>query len=144
MSQALYSASPKMFRNRPILFVAGLALAAALFSVPPGSLNRPACILAAAAILLLYAIWFLRCRATRLTITADETTLRRGILAKSLNEVRNADIRNIRVAQTFTQRLFGVGTVGISTAGQSDLEITVAGMPSPNKIRALLKQTRAK
>jgi hypothetical protein len=40
------------------------------------------------------------------------------------------------------ERLFGVGTIAISSAGQGDIEIVVPGIPSPNKIKEIIDGSR--
>jgi uncharacterized membrane protein YdbT with pleckstrin-like domain len=52
------------------------------------------------------------------------------------------DVRNIQVSQSFFQRIFGVGWVGISSSGQSGIEIGVDGIPDPEMVRGLINQGR--
>lgn len=123
----LYSANPAMFRNRPVLFLILLAL---VFAWGLG--------------LLLLFVWWVRTQATCLTVTDERVRLRRGILGKYTNDVTIADVRNVQVSQTPFQRIFGVGTIGISSSGQGDMEIEVHGLPSPQRIRALIDERRAR
>lgn len=90
----------------------------------------------------LYLIEWLRVRATRLTVTNRRTTLTKGILEKDTNEVRHSDIRNIRVHQGALDRLFSVGMLELSSAGQSDVEIAVKGLPEPQAIAELIREHR--
>ncbi|MCB9598252.1 MAG: PH domain-containing protein [Sandaracinaceae bacterium] len=90
----------------------------------------------------LYFIEWLTCRGTRLLVTTRRTTLQRGILDRQTNEVRHADVRNVRVTQSFVQRMFSVGTLEISSAGQSDVEISVKGLPDPQGIAKLIREQR--
>jgi uncharacterized membrane protein YdbT with pleckstrin-like domain len=143
LDETLYDASPSMFRKHPIRFIFGL-----LFLAPTGAIafavpKRPgeptlAWFVPTGAIALIFIIWWLKCRNTRLTITRRKVTLRRGILSKALNEVRLVDIRNIRIVQGLLQRVFGVGAVGISTSGQADIEIEVRGIPNPGRVREII------
>jgi uncharacterized membrane protein YdbT with pleckstrin-like domain len=66
--------------------------------------------------------------------------LNNKILSKSTNEVRHKDVRNIQVEQTILQRLFGVGTIAISSAGQSGMEIEVSGIPGPQKMADMIRK----
>ena len=115
--KTLYITSPKMFRNRPVSFVICVLL------IPAGGLG-----------LLLLIVWFLKCKTTVLTITNRRTTQRVGILSKQTNEVRHADVRNLKVSQGFFQRMFKVGAIAVSSSGQSDFEIFSAGMPDPQRL----------
>lgn len=120
----LYDENPSMFRNRPVEFVVTALLS--LFLVG----------------LVIFFIWWLRCKGTQLTITSERTRLRKGILSKSITEVWHQDVRNVQLNQTFFQRLLGVGSLGISSAGQSGLEISVAGIPDPERVKELIDRHR--
>ena len=92
--------------------------------------------------LVMYGIEWLRCRATRLIVTTERTTLKTGILSRQTNEVRHADLRNVQVLQGVFDRMVGVGTLELSSAGQSNVEIHVAGIPDPQGIAELIRQHR--
>ena len=68
--------------------------------------------------------------------------MRRGILAKNVTEVWHQDVRNVQLDQTFLQRIFDVGKVGISSAGQAEIEITVNGIPDPDRVKELIDEHR--
>lgn len=124
--EVLYQEHPSMFRNSPIGFVLCLAL----------------CIVGIG--LLIFLVWWLDCKGTQLTITSQKSILRKGIFSKYTNEVFHSDVRNVQVTQSFLQRLLDAGTVGISSAGQSGLEIEVPGLPTPVKARDLINSRRKK
>ena len=125
LDATLYKASPSMFRNAPVRFVLSVLLIAACgFG------------------LLILLIWFLRCWGLKLIVDGRKTTLRKGILSKSITEVRHKDVRNVQISQSFLQRIFGVGKVGISSSGQGGLEIEIAGLPTPAKIKAIIDEHR--
>ncbi len=120
----LYEQNPSMFRNQPIGFV----LTCLLCLVGVG--------------LIIFLVWWLKCKGTTLTVTTDRTRLRTGILSKSITEVWHLDIRNVQLNQTFFQRIFDVGTLGISSAGQSGLEISVSGIPDPDGVKDMIDKHR--
>ena len=124
LETVLYKDSPAMFRNRPVLFLVCCAL------IPFGI-----------GLVVLF-VWWLRCLATSLVITDRRVTLRRGLLSKDTNDVLIADIRNVKVRQNLLQRIFGVGTVAVSTSGQSDMEIEVHGVRAPERIKAIIDDRR--
>ena len=119
-----YEENPSMFRNDPVAFV----LTCVLCLVGVG--------------LFVFLVWWLKCKGTTLTVTSDRTRLRKGILSKSITEVWHKDIRNVQLNQSFFQRIFGVGTLGISSAGQSGLEISVTGIPDPESVKELIDKHR--
>lgn len=122
--ETYYEEHPSMFRNRPVEFVVTCLLCVILVGF------------------VMFFFWWLKCKGTTLTVTNDRTRLRRGILSKSITEVWHQDVRNVQLDQTFFQRVFGVGKIGISSAGQSGLEILVAGIPEPERVKALIDQHR--
>jgi uncharacterized membrane protein YdbT with pleckstrin-like domain len=123
--RVLYSTHAAMVRTHPILF-ALCVLAIALYGLG----------------LLLLLFWWLGCRATTVTVTDKRTILRTGLFSKHTSEVFHKDVRNIQVDQSLGQRVFGVGTISISTAAQSDFEIIVSGIPNPDGVRALVDDHR--
>ena len=120
----LYDENPSMFRNRPVEFIVTVILCAVVVGF------------------VIFLVWWLRCKGTQLTITSDRTRLRKGILSKSITEVWHQDVRNVQLNQTFFQRLLGVGSLGISSAGQAGLEISVSGIPDPEQVKDLIDQHR--
>ena len=121
--RVLLRARPAMFRNSPVGFVLCVILIAA-FGLG----------------LLILLLWWIEVIGTRLTITTVRTTLRKGILARHVNEVRHADVRQIRVRQDFLQRLFGVGKLELSTAAGGDVELAVSGIPRPRRAAQLVRE----
>ena len=123
IEDVLYEEHPSMFRNRPIYFIVCCLLIAA-FGIG----------------LVMLLIWYIQTLGTTLIITEERTTLRRGVFSKYTNEVTHENVRNVQVAQTFLQLIMGVGNVGISSAGQSGVEIYVRGIPDPDRVRELIHE----
>jgi len=121
----LYDEHPAMFRNHPFVFILCIVLIAA-FGLG----------------LIILLIWWAKTLGTRLTVTNSRITLRKGILSKYTNEVYHTDIRNVQIDQSLFQRIFDVGTIGFSTAGQDGIEITVAGIPHPESVRDIIDTYR--
>ena len=122
--EVLFEVSPKLFGGNWLTHLVVILLCLALVGF------------------FVYFLEWLKQRATRLIVTSRRTTLKEGILDKRTNEVRHSDVRNVRVSQTFGQRLFGVGTVEISSAGQGDVEIAVDGVPEPERVADLIREHR--
>lgn len=121
----MYSGNPKMFRNRPLLFIIAVVL-----------------IIAYGLGLIIFGIWWLSTKNSKLTITEDKVILRKGILSKNMNEVYLSDVRNVQTSQRLMQRVMHTGTIKVSTAGQSDIEISIDGMIYPEKIKEIIDQKR--
>ncbi|MBM7422362.1 MULTISPECIES: PH domain-containing protein [Spongiibacter] len=122
MSQQ-YAEHPAMFRNKPFGFILALLL------VPVGI----------GILILLY--WYLKCKATRLEINGNEIVLEQGLLNKDRTELNTSSIRTVKISQSLMNRLFGVGTLSIFTAGDK-AEVQASGMPRPEVFRELVKASQ--
>lgn len=116
----LYSEHPAMFRNNPVGFIISVLL------IPAFGVG-----------LLILLWWRLQSKASKLSVYENEILYEKGLLSKERSEVNISSIRAVKVKQTFFDRIFGVGTVEIYTAGDNP-EIVARGMPDPNKIRELI------
>lgn len=117
--KVLFRANPSMFRNHPVWFILLIIL------LPVG--------------IVVFPIWYLLCRGTVLTITETRSILRTGLLSRDTNEIRHRDVRNIQVNQQAWQRICGVGSIGISSAAQADMEIFADGIRNPQAIAEAIR-----
>ena len=124
VGQVIYEAHPAMFRAHPFWFVFCVLLIAAF---------------GLGILILLY--WYIKTRATALTVTDHEIMYERGILSKDRTAASLKHVRAVHVTQGFVNRLFGVGTVQISTAGDEP-EFTVADLPDPHVIREAIAKAQ--
>jgi membrane protein YdbS with pleckstrin-like domain len=92
---------------------------------------------------LLFIIYALLDRNTKLyTLTNKRVTAKAGIISRQVNEVGIKDIRSINVKQGIFERLFGVGTVEIASAGTAGVEVKFAGISNPMRIRDLIRREK--
>ncbi|NES88226.1 MAG: PH domain-containing protein [Okeania sp. SIO2B9] len=117
--------NPSMWRSNPLLFIAYLCLIL-LFGIG----------------LIFLLIWWIKSKNTTLIVTDKRTILQQGLLSRCTNEVMHAHIRNIQVQQSMMERLFNTGTIKIASAGTGDIEITVSGIPAPNRIKTVIDHYR--
>lgn len=120
----IYKAHPAMFRAHPFWFILCVLLIAA-FGV--------------GILVLLY--WYIKTRATALTVTDSELMYERGILSKDRTSVSLKHVRSVSIAQGFINRILGVGTIQISTAGDEP-EFTIADMPDPYVIQEAIAKAQ--
>jgi len=113
-----YSQNPTMFKANPLGFIGSILL------IPLGI-----------GIIILFW-WWLSARNTIFTVDEQEVRLETGILNKEHSEISKSSIRTVKVRQSLLERMFGVGTVEIFTAGDQP-EIVVKGLPDPHRIREL-------
>lgn len=123
-SKPLLVSHPAMFRNSPILFLIVVMLCFLGVGLP------------------IMFVWWLTTLTSTLTITGEKSVCRRGLLSKRTNEVWHRDVRNVQISQSFFQRIFGVGRIGISSAGQSGVEIEMVGIRNPEKVKSLIDSHR--
>ncbi len=90
----------------------------------------------------LFFRWWFRSYSERLRLTDDEVIFYRGVFNVKTTEIRIADIRAVEVEQSFWERLTGLGTVRIASAGSDGWEIDVKDMPNPKKIRRIINEGR--
>lgn len=142
---------PGMFRAHPfryalivLLFVGGVALAIASTTserVAPWLL-WPALVVAAA-MLAWFGLWWLTTHWwVKLVITNKRTVRHEGIVRRHTTEVLHDHVRSVDIDQRFLQRVFGVGAIGIDSAGQEDIEIEVQDIPRPYEVKRIIDRYR--
>ena len=89
------------------------------------------------------AKWWVRAHMwVKLEISNKRVIRHEGIITRKTSEVLHDHVRNVEIRQSFFQRLFGVGYVGISSAGQDGIEIEVFDIPDPDGVRTLIDKYR--
>ena len=120
--EILYEGNPKMFRNKPIFFILSVAL-----------------IMAYGLGLIILLIWYLKTKAIKFKVTKDSVILRQGFLSKEVSEINIEDIRKINTSQSFLQRIFGTGTLKISSSATAEQEISIYGFKKPGEIKEIIR-----
>jgi hypothetical protein len=88
--------------------------------------------------------WWLRAINTRLTITTQRCILERGTFRKDVVEEALADINDVRVYQTFPQRLLDVGDLAVHNKNAGAPRVIVLGIRAPERVAALIRDGRVK
>lgn len=146
--QQLLWVRPAMFRARPARFslfaliaLGGLGAAGYFLTTKEPALAL-GCALGSLLGIVPLVLWKIATLGASLEITSRRTVLNRGLFSKTTTEVRHEDIKNFQVDQTFQQRIFNVGTIGISSSGQDDIEIKVGDVPKPYRVREIIDRHR--
>jgi membrane protein YdbS with pleckstrin-like domain len=73
---------------------------------------------------------------TRYIISTQRLHIRRGILAKRVQQTRIDRVQNVNTSQGPLERLLRVGTVDFDTAGTDDSEFRFVGVAAPETVVA--------
>src|SRR5262249_13973732 len=84
-------------------------------------------------VLLWPLIRWLRLRYTKAVIAGDRLRYETGMGSKSTRNIQLSKIQDVRVDQSITQRLYGVGNIAIETAGEAS-RLTLDNVDDPHKV----------
>lgn len=91
-------------------------------------------------ILILYAV--LDQKTKVFTLTTRKVMMQSGIISRKTSEVGTRDILSINMSQGILERLFGLGTVQIGSAGTGGIEVEFKGIKNPAKVRDHVRKTK--
>ncbi|MCC7388471.1 MAG: PH domain-containing protein [Phycisphaerales bacterium] len=150
--QAVLLVRPAMVRARPLVFFAHLValvagLAGVVFGLLTSAAGFPIVAAVAGGLVALVAVgslgvWKIKTLSAALEITNKRTVHRKGLLSKATSEVVHDNIRNVQVTQSFWERIWRVGTLGLSSSGQDGIEIEIADIPDPERVRKIIDAYR--
>jgi uncharacterized membrane protein YdbT with pleckstrin-like domain len=127
--RVLCKVHPAMFRKHPILFLITLGL---VFVYGLG--------------LVILFVWWLLWRLTVahkvLIVTNHRTIYRHGLFSRDETEIPHSQVGTINIHQGFFESIVDIGSIAIASAGTSGFEITVSGLPSPNKIKLIIDRNQ--
>jgi uncharacterized membrane protein YdbT with pleckstrin-like domain len=92
------------------------------------------------ALVLVYG--FVRRVATVYMVSSQRLYIRRGILAKRVQQTRIDRVQNVNTAQTVLQRVLRVGKVDFDTAGTDDSEFAFVGISNPDRVVAAVDRAQ--
>lgn len=137
-----------MFRSRPFSFMGlmvvlvGSLVAAPVLGFYSMGLGAIACLVVFVLGLVVLGLWKIASLSERLTITTKRVVHTRGLLSKSTIEMLHRTIQDVEIEQSLIDRIWGVGKLSISNAGQEDDEIVIQHAPKPYKIRETIDAYR--
>ncbi len=79
-------------------------------------------------------VWRVLTLATRLRVTNKRSVMATGLLSKQTTEVLHDNIRNVKIDQSFWERVWNVGRISIASSGTDDEEIIMRGVPRPHDL----------
>ena len=87
--------------------------------------------------------WFITTHYWERLVISNKRTIRHvGIIKRHTTEVLHDHVRSVDIRQTFMERMFNVGTIGIDSAGQDDIEIEARDIPRPYEVKKTIDQYR--
>ncbi len=143
---------PAMFRAHPfkyllllLVFGGGVALAIWSFNIDPAW--KWWALVGGGVLILVAGVWWLKwwvaaSRWIKLTITNKRTIRQEGIIRRHTTEVMHDHVRSVDIEQNFLQRIMNVGTVGIDSAGQDEIEIRVDDLHTPFRVKEIIDRYR--
>ncbi len=75
----------------------------------------------------------LRRQFAKTTISGDRLRYETGAFAKSTRTIQLSKLQDVRVDQTVTQRMFGVGNLSLETSGETS-RLTIEDVDSPQAV----------
>jgi uncharacterized membrane protein YdbT with pleckstrin-like domain len=135
--QAIWAGSSSQVRNLHVyilcVLVAGGFIAGAILG------NQPL-VAIGAALPLLYAIWrFIKLRALHYELTTQRIRVRRGVFSRRTDELELYRVKDVTVFEPFWQRLFGLGTIVITTNDATTPTLTLDALPDASASREALR-----
>jgi uncharacterized membrane protein YdbT with pleckstrin-like domain len=115
-----------------------------LIAAVAGASTVLAVLIAVAGIGGVLVVGLLRRMGTRYVITNQRLHIRRGILARRIQQTMLSRVQNVNTEQSFPERLLRIGSVDFDTAGTDDSDFTFTGVADPGDVvRAVDRALRA-
>jgi uncharacterized membrane protein YdbT with pleckstrin-like domain len=99
-------------------------------------------IVAVAGIALVLVGGLVKRMATHYVVTSQRLRIRRGILAKKVQQTRIDRVQNVNTDQRLIDRILSVGTVDFDTAGTDDSDFTFRGIANPDEVVAAVDRAQ--
>jgi uncharacterized membrane protein YdbT with pleckstrin-like domain len=116
-------------------YIRGLAVALVIGAILWFAASNAAGVVAFAVLMgLVILVGLFKRMATHYVITNQRLRIRRGILAKHVQQTAIDRVQNVNTEQTFVDRLLRVGSVDFDTAGTDDSDFTFRGVSEPAEI----------
>lgn len=144
----LLTVNPAWFLSRPghgaiaiLGIIMGLAfLAGAAVQGAVGYAYVGLALLAASAGTL--GFWKLQSKTMTITVTTKQLIIAQGLFSRDTLEVPVREIQDIRLTQTLTERLVGIGRLSISNSSQEDDEVELKDIPNPQTLKKTIDKAR--
>jgi uncharacterized membrane protein YdbT with pleckstrin-like domain len=97
---------------------------------------------AAAVLALAVLVGFIKRIFTTYSITNQRLHIKRGIVARKIQQTRIERVQNVNITQSVVERVLRVGTVDFDTAGTDDSEFSFVGVAQPENVMQAVEQAQ--
>jgi len=118
---------------------AALAIAAVVWLIAD---FWPALLTAVVLVAAVLAFGLFKRQSTTYLVSNQRLFIRRGLLAKHIQQTRIDRVQNVNTSQSFRDRLLRVGTVDFDTAGTDDSEFRFVGIANPADVVAAVDRAQ--
>ncbi len=94
---------------------------------------------AVTSIFLLGAVLF-RILQNRYRLTSQRLFIEKGILARTMDQTELIRVDDVRMQQSFVNRVFNIGTVLVMTTDATDRALAIVGIKDPIRVTELIRQ----
>jgi uncharacterized membrane protein YdbT with pleckstrin-like domain len=130
----LFSGHPS-WRSTLGLYIKGLlVVAVAVVIAALASSTGTAVAIGVAVFAIVLVVGFVKRLATTYKITNQRLHIRRGIIARRVQEARLERVQNVNTTQGVLERILQVGTVDFDTAGTTDSDFAFRGVSQPEHV----------
>ena len=88
-------------------------------------------------------VGFVKRMTTVYTITNQRLRIKRGFIARNVQQTRIDRVQNVNTDQSVIERVLQVGTVDFDTAGTDDSEFKFAGVSQPEQVVEAVERAQA-
>src|SRR3954467_13637463 len=79
---------------------------------------------------------------THYLVTTQRLRIRRGILARRVQQTQLDRVQNVNTDQSIFERILRIGTVDFDTAGTDDSDFTFVGLANPGRVVAAVDRAQ--
>ena len=135
------SPSPKLLK--PFYWTAAIIAGLILFySNNTGNNIYPLLIVPALIVLWTLARHF-RLRSTKLNVASGKLRYQTGITSRTVRNMELSKVQDVKVQQSFMDRILDLGTISIETAGETS-RLTIQGIEEPQQIAEYILEAAAR
>ncbi len=77
---------------------------------------------------------------TRYRLTSQRLFIERGILSRTMDQTELIRVDDVRMQQSFVNRIFNIGTVLLMTTDVTDRSVVIVGIKDPIRVTELIRQ----